>query len=569
MKILDKLIKIFKKNKPWIKYYKKDEITIPDINMYDALKESALKYPNYNALNYFDKKITYTKMLNKIDNLAISLNNLGLRKNDIVTILMPNTPEALYTLYASNKIGLIVEMIHPFSSENEILNYLKNTKSKCIFVIDMCYDKIKNIIGDTYVEHIIISKINDSMPPIKNLFYTLFKEKKIDITTKNTIYYEDLIKNNTSTTEIKSTKTKNDCAVILHSGGTTGTPKSIQIKNSSFNYYREVGLMECDQLYPKDTTLGILPIFHGFGLGCTIHLSLTMGLEVILIPQFNAKKFDKLLIKYKPSFIAGVPTLFEALVKCDNRHLDLSCVKYILSGGDSLNKNQAEMVNNFLKKHKSSAKISQGYGLSEATAAVSISFNPKANKPGSIGIPLPGTIVKIVDSNTTKDLGYNTPGEIVIQGPTVMLGYLDNDKETKQVLRRHGDGKIWLHTGDMGYMDTDGVLFYQERMKRMIISSGYNVYPSHIESVLNDHEAVFTSVVVGIPHPYKQEVAKAYIVLKEGYTDNPKLRNSIEEHVKKNLASFSIPYKYEYRESLPKTKMGKVDYKSLKGENNE
>ena len=285
-----------------------------------------------------------------------------------------------------------------------------------------------------------------------------------------------------------------------------------------------------------------------------------------MIPQFDAKRFDKLITKYKPTILAGVPTLYEALVT--NKHMenvDLSNVNLILNGGDKMSVEKNEEVNNFFRRHNCREVITHGYGLTETSGPVIFS-SKTAEKIAALGIPLPGNELKIVDINTRETCKDGTIGEICIAGPTVMKGYLNNVKETNETLELDKDGKIWVHTGDLGRLDEEGVLYYESRLKRMLIVSGYNVYPSHIEEVLLRHPAIETVGVVGIPHPYKVQVPKAYIVLKEGYKETWSLKKEIKEYCEKNLAHYMIPKEFEYRESLPKTMLGKVNYRELESE---
>ena len=483
---------------------------------------------------------------------------------------MPNTPEALISFYALNKIGAIANMIHPLSGEQEIKEYLISTHSVMLIMIDICYEKVKNIIKETQVYKTIVTSAADSMKFLLTFGYQITQGYKIKKPKRSEeyVYWKDFIRKGLNYQDNQAVHTGKDTpAVILHSGGTTGTPKGIVLTNGNFN-----ALSKQAKIVFKDVTIGtkilaIMPIFHGFGLGVSINAPLALGCEVILIPQFNAKKFDKLIEKYKPNILFGVPTLYEALINTNNHHLNLSMLTYVISGGDSLSTTLERKINVFLENHHAKVKISQGYGMTESLAAVALAYG-KANKPGSIGIPFPSNYIKIVNPKTQDELPYGQDGEICISGPTVMLGYLDNEKETNEMLQIHKDGLIWLHTGDMGMMDEDGVIYYKQRIKRMIISSGYNIYPAYIEQVIEEHPAVMKCSVIGIPHPYKIEVPKAYIVLKNDY--NPlTVRKSIKNHCKKNLASYAVPYEFEYRKSLPKTLIGKVDFKKLQEENSE
>ncbi len=562
--IKQKLIKT-----PWAKYYKKEDLKlkVPDISMYEALKEVVLKYESRTAINYFGKKLSYREFLNLIDKAALAFRSQGVRRGDIVTICMPNTPEAMIAFYAINKIGAISNMIHPLSGEVEIKEYLTSTNSVMLVMIDVCYDKVKNIIKDTSVYKTIVVSARDSMPFFTGLGYQISQGFKIKGPTKSEayLYWNDFLKKASGYNNLLDIKiSRDDPAVILHSGGTTGKPKGIILSNGNFNALTEQAKIVFNDVEVGDRVLGIMPIFHGFGLGVSTIGPFILGCELIMVPQFNAKKFDKLLEKYKPNVIFGVPTLYEALAGTKNDYLDLSGLKYAISGGDSLSRNLIKRVNDYLISHNAKIKISQGYGMTESLAAVALSYG-EAYREDSIGIPFPGNYIKIVTPETQEEVPYGEDGEICISGPTVMLGYLDNEKETNEMLQIHKDGMIWLHTGDIGMMDSNGILYYKQRLKRLIISSGYNIYPSHIEEVIEGHPSVLKCSVIGIPHPYKVEVPKAFIVLKNDY--NPlTVKASIKEYCKKNLASYAIPKEFEFRKSLPKTLIGKVDFKKLREE---
>ena len=562
--IKQKLIKT-----PWAKYYKKEDLKlkVPDISMYEALKEGVLKYESRTAINYFGKKLSYREFLNLIDKAALAFRSQGVRRGDIVTICMPNTPEAMIAFYAINKIGAISNMIHPLSGEVEIKEYLTSTNSVMLVMIDVCYDKVKNIIKDTSVYKTIVVSARDSMPFFTGLGYQISQGFKIKGPTKSEayLYWNDFLKKASGYNNLLDIKiSRDDPAVILHSGGTTGKPKGIILSNGNFNALTEQAKIVFNDVEVGDRVLGIMPIFHGFGLGVSTIGPFILGCELIMVPQFNAKKFDKLLEKYKPNVIFGVPTLYEALAGTKNDCLDLSGLKYAISGGDSLSRNLIKRVNDYLSSHNAKIKISQGYGMTESLAAVALSYG-EAYREDSIGIPFPGNYIKIVTPETQEEVPYGEDGEICISGPTVMLGYLDNEKETNEMLQIHKDGMIWLHTGDIGMMDSNGILYYKQRLKRLIISSGYNIYPSHIEEVIEGHPSVLKCSVIGIPHPYKVEVPKAFIVLKNDY--NPlTVKASIKEYCKKNLASYAIPKEFEFRKSLPKTLIGKVDFKKLREE---
>ncbi len=566
-----KLFSFKKYKRRWHKFYNKNEreVETPNMSLYEYLYNSNKERLNNTAINYFGNKSTYNSFFNSIDTCAKALKSQGVRKGDVISICMPNTPEAVIMFYAVSKIGAISNMIHPLSAEEEIKKSITDTKSIMLITVNFNYKKIINFIDDTKVYKVILSSPRDSMPFPINIGYYILEDRKVKLPKSNEkfIFWNDFYnKGKSYNSKIEVKTKKDDPAVILHSGGTSGKPKSIVLSNGNINVVPNQAHVALPDITDRDSMLGILPMFHCFGLVECVHYPLTTGLELILVPRFDASRFDKLLRKYKPTFIAGVPTLFEALLK--NKHMDdidLSNVKYIVSGGDSLNEERNKRVNDFLHSHGSVKGIVQGYGMTE-TGGGCIFSTTNSYTLGSVGIPLPSNDLKIVDPETHKEVENGEVGEIQISGPSVMLGYLDDEEETNKTLEKDKDGKIWVHTGDLGYMNKNGCLFFVQRLKRLIISSGYNVYPSHIEEVLNKHEYVLNSCVVGIPHPYKVQVPKAYIVLKSDYHDNLKVRKEIKEYLEKNLAKYMIPKDYVFREALPKTMIGKVDYKKLEEE---
>lgn len=582
MSILDmkffSLIGIKQKPKAiWKKYYDKKDMNfdVPNISIYQYLKNKSLSgnYKEHIALEYFGTKITYGEFFKKIDKVAKSFRSQGIRKGDVVTILSANTPESIISFYALNKIGAVANIIHPLSAENEIKEALIRYSTVMLVAMDITYNKIKNILEDTEVYKTIIISAKDSMNPLLKVGYELTQGYKVEKPKKSEdyIYWKDFVKYGENYSKDKvAEETKRDTpAVILHSGGTSGKPKGIVLSNGNFNAATIQAGIFLPDLEPSDSILAIMPIFHGFGLSVSINDALSVGAKVIVIPTFKASEFHKLLLKNHPTALVGVPTLFEALTTNENmKDVNLSHLKYVVSGGDTLNKTRVKKINDFLHEHGANTNLMQGYGMTEAVAAVSVDLK-YASHPGTIGIPWPGTYIKIVKPNTDEEVPLGEDGEICICGPTVMLGYYNNEKETNEALHVHKDGNIWLHSGDIGSMDKDGFITYKQRLKRMIVTSGYNVYPSQIEEVIERHPAVMDSSVIGIPHPYKVEVAKAYIALKAGYKDTPKLREEINELCVKNLAKYSIPKEYEFRKSLPKTMIGKVDFRKLQQENKE
>ena len=561
-----------KEDRLWINKYKdaRANLEYPDGSMVDALTQVSRKYPEYFAYEYFGKKVTYRNFMKQIENVAKSLKNYGVDKDDRVTICMPSTPEAICTIYAANLIGAVANMIHPLSSEKEIENYVNQSDSKFILILDSVLDKVLSIKRNTKLQKIIVARPDTSMPPLMHYLYKITNyKKKIKIPKGD----DDIVLWNTFISSAKDfvgvcyeKREAGDLAVILYSGGTTGEPKGIMLSNLNINALALGAHELIKQTIPGNSVLSLLPIFHGFGLAVCIHTPLLSGMKCILIPQFNAKKFGDLIRKTKPNFLVGVPTLYEALLKQKLKKRDLECVEAVISGGDILTPELKKKVDEYLKQYGSYASVRPGYGLTEATAATCLT-NEGEYTEGLIGVPFPDTYFKIVKINTLEEADIGSDGEICISGPTVMMGYLNNEVETNQTLKYHPDGKLWLHTGDVGAMQKDGTIVFKQRIKRIIVSSGYNIYPSYIENIIVSHKDVLSCAVIGVPHKYKGQVAKAYIVLKDGVELTGKLKKEIIELCKKNVSIYSLPKEYEYRKTLPKTKVGKIAFTELEKEN--
>ena len=556
---------------PWVAFYGDTPASLhyPDKTMYQLLAETAQQYPHHIAYIFQGKKTTYAEFLRRIDAAARGLSVMGIRKGDRVTICMPNCPQALDCFYGLNRIGAIPNMIHPLSAAQEIAFYLNVSGSKAILTLDQFYEKVASILPQAAQKcTILVAKIADELPFPLNLLYPLTKAGRHPLPQSGYGLWRHMLIAGTDLAELPAHDGQaDDCAAILYSGGTTGTTKAIALSNRNFNAlalqtiaasgYESIAGMKM---------LSVMPVFHGFGLGIGIHTALIGGASCILVPQFNIKTYADILIKQQPDFIPGVPTLFEALLRSDKlKTANLSFLKGIFCGGDSLSPELKKKVDAFLSAHGCTQQIREGYGTTECVTASCLTPKDYARE-NSIGVPFPDTFYKIVTPGTTEEVKPLTEGEICIAGPTVMLGYMDNPQETAQTLRRHSDGKTWLHTGDLGYMDADGFVYFKQRIKRMIISSGYNIYPSQLENIIDGHEKVLLSCVIGIPDDYKGQRLRAYIVPAPGIAPTEELKQELLQYCSQHIARFALPKEILFRSELPKTLVGKVAYRVLEEE---
>jgi len=563
-------------HRPWIKYYSDEipaDLEYPDGTMYDVFLKTATEFSHFPALDYMNTKISYRALHSEILRSAKALKESGISRGDRVTVCLPNIPQAVIIFYAIIYLGAHANMIHPLSSGNEIEFYVNTSKSKLLFILDAFYGKTSNINCPTLEKTIYASAAEYLSFPMR-VGFKLTKGRKISNPKnmpKNTFgaqswneflgeYKNAKVTDNFGAKKIPPT----DTAVILYSGGTTGIQKGIMLSHLNFNALAlQTATNGVNSINPGDTMLAVLPMFHGFGLGVCIHTAILKGCTIILVPQFNADSFAKLLRKKKPSFIAGVPTLYEALLRNDRlKGVDFSKAKGIFAGGDTLPYDIKIRFDEALKVRGSTVTLREGFGLTECVTASALTPSKEYRK-GSVGIPYSDTFYKIVTPGTTEEVPANTNGEICISGPSVMNGYLDNEEETSKVLKIHNDGRMWLHTGDLGAMDEDGFIYFKSRIKRMIKCSGYSIYPSQIEEIINSHEAVALSCVIGVHDDYKMNKIKAFIVLKNDLTPTQDIKQSIEDYCKKNIARYSLPKEYEYRKELPLTKVGKVAYTIL------
>lgn len=558
---------------PWLKYFgdMPAHLDYPKGSMYEAVRESAITKKKMNSVAYEfqGKKTNYKQFLNKIEVLGKAYKSIGIDEGDMVTVCMPNTPQGVDTFYALNRIGAVPAMIHPLSAVGEIAFYINSTHSKAVLVVDLFYEKVLEALKQVkYPVKVVVAHIKDELPFPLNMLYPLTVKKKpapLPKDNKNVIDWSDFISGGKKVKLSDKFPKAEDTAVILFSGGTTGTSKGIKLTNLNMNALAAQVAANAGFTMEGLRMFSVMPLFHGFGLGVGIHTALMASGTCIIIPQFTIKTYARDVKKYKPNVIVGVPTLYEALLRSEGFNYDLSFLRGMFCGGDSLSVELKKKVDKFLKDHNATIQVREGYGTTECVTASCLTPYD-TYREGSIGIPLSDTYYSIVNPNNDTELPYGEEGEICICGPTVMKGYLNNAEETASTLRRHEDGNLWLHTGDLGYMDEDGFVYYKQRMKRLIIVSGINVYPSQVENAIDAHPDVLLSCAVGIPDPYKMHIVKAFVVLRQGVEPSDKIKEEIIENCKKNVSRYGVPREIEFRTELPKTLVGKVAYRVLEEE---
>ena len=554
---------------PWMSSYGevKPNLDYSEKTMSEAVLERAGIEKDFAALTFMGKATSYTRLAREIDRVARSFWALGIRPGVRVLVCLPNVPQAVFCLYGLNRIGAIPTMVHPLSAVSELMFYMNEGSCDMVVTLDQFYGKFLEVRKQRPISKIIVCRVSDELKFPLNIGQKLLTERKFPKVLPEDIVWKDFMSMGESVTDdYVAKKDYRTEAVVLFSGGTTGTTKGIMLSDLNFNALAwQTANMANEEVYHAKM-LAAMPVFHGFGLGVCIHTLMFIGGTAILVPRFNVKSYAKLIRKTQPNYIAGVPTLFEAITR--NRYLDgadLSCLRGVFSGGDSLTIELKKKFDAFLKDHNARVRVREGYGTTECVTACCLTPYNK-EKEGSIGIPFPDTYFKICKPGTCEELPYGEEGEICLTGPSMMIGYIGHEEENRQTLRKHEDGHTWLHTGDLGVMDDEGFIYFRQRMKRMIVTSGYNVYPSQLENIIEGHPAVQRSCVIGIKDSLKMQKVKAFIVLRDGFTATPEMEEDIRAYCKKHIAKYALPAQYEFRDSLPMTLVGKVAYTKLEEE---
>ena len=541
--------------KPWLNFYDNEtpiSIDYPHNPIYELLERSAERHPDNILSIFYGNTLTYKQIKEFSDSLAHSLVKMGLTKDDRVALLLPNFPGYIISYYGILKAGCTVVPLNPLYTESELHYQVSDSNAKLIITIPQFAKKALNISESLKLRKPIVSYISDFLPFPLKLVMKLKEERQLRGIKRRVGNLKGLIRQKVSFTPVKSDP--DSLAVLIYSGGTTGTAKGIML--SHFAVVANVHqISSWGHLRPDDRILAVLPMFHGYGMNVCMNSSIFNGMSIILMPRFNAKEMAKNIQKYKPTMTAVVPTILTALSSLpDIENYDFTSLKAVWVGAAPLTKKIKENFEN-----KARCRVIEGYGLTEAVTAIMANPYFGKQKVGSIGLPFPDVDAKIVSLEDGKtELKPNQNGEIILKTPTMMLGYLNKKKETEETIKNG-----WLYTGDIGYMDKDGYFYITDRKKDLIIVGGFNVFPSEIDEVLYMHPKVKEGITVGIPDDYKGEKIKVYIVLKEGETAT---EDEFKEFFRKHLVPYKVPSEIEFRDSLPKSAIGKILRKKLREE---
>ena len=557
--------------KPWLKYYDQKFIdqTLPALSAFEYVCQRSKNHLNDTALEYYGRKFTYADLIVNVKKTAAALRGAGVKKGDIITVVSIMTPEIIALFYAADMMGATLNLVDPRYSVEGIREYIEEVDSHLLVCLNVVYERCRQAAKRTNVEKVIVLSPADSLPPLMAVGYKLTTPDKNKYAS-NVIRWKQFIKGGEGQSTAAEPYDPDHACVVVHTGGTTGSPKGVMLTDDCFN-----GIALQFQAYPKlfhrgQKLMNIMPPFIAYGFACGIHLPLVLGFTVVIIPNLDPDKLGSLVLKHKPEHMFGVPTHYQQLAADPKlRDKDLSFIINYAAGGDSLSWGAEQTVNDFLAAHGARYPIAKGYGMTEVSSAATVAAGLD-NKPGSVGIPMVNTVVAAFEPGTDQELPIGQRGELCISGPCLMKGYYNKPEETAILLRRHPDGRVWAHTGDMGYLDEDGFVFLDSRIKRMIIRhDGFKVFPSMIENVVSRHPAVHQCSVVGCADKDHTQgrLPFVYIVLKADTTAKKKqVIRELERMCAEELPEYVQPVAYKFISSMPMTPVGKVDYRQLEAD---
>lgn len=554
--------------RPWLRFYGDvpETLDYPPFRLDEIVARSAERFPRLTAYHFLGSTATYAQLHEAIERCAAGLVAHGVRPGDRVTIALPTSPQGVVAFYAVSRAGAVSSMIHPLSTPEEIEHYLGLSQSRFAITLDGLYDRFAEARTATPLETIVVARISDELPLVKRVGYWVTTGRKTQRVPNSTdvVWWSELMDGRSAPAPVPATQPE-ELGTIFYSSGTTGAPKGIMLSHQSVTC-EALEVATWVSLDERDVMLAILPIFHGFGLAALVHAGLLSGAKLVMLPRFSPSTVAKVMRSEHPTLMAGVPTLYEALAHHPAlRRADLSMLRAAYSGADTLRPAVREEFEQLVRERGGSVRLIEGYGLTEAVTA--IMCNPLHRpRDGSIGIPFPDVLAKICEPGTDHELEARQEGEICVSGPPLMLGYLDNPEATAKTLKQHSDGRIWLHTEDIGSVDEEGYFTFACRRKRMIKSSGFNVYPVQVEAVLDEHSAVRASCVIGVPDEAQGERVKAFVIAEDEAAAGDALAAELIAYCQSRLIKWSCPREIEFRSELPLTRIGKIDYVALSRE---
>lgn len=553
-------------DKPWLKYYTEEAInaTLPECTIYEYLWENAKNYMEDIALVFFNKKITYREMFANIDKTAKAFTNIGVKEGDVVTLLMLNQPEMVYAFYALNKIGACACVVNVLANEKDLVKHLSECNSKYFVALDLFFEKSYNVAKECKVNKLIYLPLYESLGPLKMAMYRT-KVKKPQYESDFVVSWHDFYNQKTTNTFTQTTHKEKKCTLIGHTGGTTGVPKGIELTDNSVNFL----VAQYGAKWPherKDVFLNLLVPFAVYGLVLNVHMPLSFGMKCVLIPKVDPKTTDKLVLKYKPNHIISVPSYWNAILE-SKKIKDLSFFKVAGAGGSKMEPAIEIALNKKFRECNSNIHFMNGYGMSEV-GSIACAQSDDCAEIGSVGIPLTNTIIAAFDPDTGNEMKYNEEGEICILSPSMMIGYIDNPEENAQMMREHKDGKIWLHTGDLGYVNENGSVFIKGRMKRIYFTQQNGtvskIFPDRIEKAISAHKEVSSCCAVCYAVKENSYLPLAFVVLKDDCRlGQESVAEELKALCKAELPEYSQPIAYHFCDALPLTSVGKVDYRAL------
>ena len=561
--------------RPWLRYYDQKYIdqALPECSAFDFVRTRNKDRLMSTAMEYYGRKFTYADLIVNVKKTAAAFRALGVKKGDIITVVSVMTPEVIYAFYAADRIGATLNLVDPRYSPEGIHDYIQEVRSRLLICLNVVYDRCEQAAKRTTVERVVVLSPADSLPlglaigykaanPDRNRYHS------------NVLNWKKFIAGGADASTSAEPYDPEHACVVVHTGGTTGSPKGVLLTDRNFNAIAQQ-FSAYDSLFRKGQSLmNIMPPFIAYGYACGVHLPLVLGLKVIIIPNLDPDKLGGLIWKYKPEHMFGVPAHYQQMAASHQlRNKDLSFIRNYAAGGDAISLGAEQTVNNFLETHNAEYPLAKGYGMTEVSSAATVAAG-KVNKPGSVGIPMVNTLVSVFEPGTDRELPLGQRGELCISGPGVMKGYYDKPAETAAILRTHPDGRVWVHTGDIGYLDEDGFVYLDSRIKRLIIRhDGFKVFPSMIENVVSQHPAVHQCSAVGCTDKdhVQGRLPFVYLVLtQEAASASPSKRKQIIRELRQmcaeELPEYVQPVGYKIIPEMPLTPVGKFDYRKLEEE---